>query len=325
MAISKTQLDALEGYCRDHMKELLTVAMLSGEWKKNYNLMAGIKDELMLTALVLKSVVKPWIKDWNPKASTGDLIPRILKVRMGQVEEEEVPTAYRNSWLAKQLTGGVDSTDHPFEAELLMAIIAQINEDIYLKALWDGVYDAAGVDPEDLFNGFNTIINAEVTAGNISATPNGTNKLKWANLHPTGTIDATNAVDKLKKMYRDVTKAAKAYKDKPMNAYISTDVYDFYCDDYQASFGALPYNTQYEKVTLEGSRGLLTLVPEPAQSVVQRVAMTPKENMIYGVDLDSDQESLIVRQGNNLKAIQIFGEFAAGVQIGTLQAFFLNV
>lgn len=324
MAVSKASLQVLEDYCRDHQLELLTVAMMGGDWMDNYNVMAGIKDELMLTALVIKKVVKPWIKDWSPKANTGDLIPRILKVRLGQVEEEEVPNTYRNTFLAKKLMGGVDSTDHPFETELIDAIVRQINEDIYLDALWGGVYNAAQTNPVDLCDGFNKIISDEITAGNISTTPNGTNKLKWANLHPTGTIDATNAVDKLKAMYRAAVKAAKPYASKPMNMYIHTDVYDFYCDDYQASFGALPYNTQYEKIKLEGSRGLVTLVPEPAQSTVNRVALTPKDNMIVGVDLQSDQETLTVRQGNNPKAIQIFGEFAFGVQIGTLQALFVN-
>jgi hypothetical protein len=324
MAVKKEELDALEGFCREYKMELLTVAMMGGDWIDNYEFMAGIKDELLLTTLVMKKVAKPWKVAWNPKETTANLIPRTLKVRKGQIEELEVPVNYRNSWLGKKLQAGIDSMDNPIERELLTAIVAQLNEDIYLDALWGGVYDAEGTDPVDLFDGFNRIIDVEIAAGKISATPDNTNKLKWPTLYPTGAIDATNAVDKLKKFYRDCVRFAKAMKRVKMDMYISTDIYDFYCDDYQATHGSLPYNTQYEKIFLEGSRGLVTLLAEPAQDNENRIVLTQKSNLIYGVDLESDQEDLLVRRDNNPKQVQIFGEFVAGVQIGTLQGLFVN-
>src|SRR5699024_10554417 len=118
-------------------------------------------------------------------------------------------------------------------------------------------------DPVDVNDGFLTIVAAEITALNLTPIV-------------TGAIDATNAVTKLKTMYRAIP---TGYRRRNVKMYLSHDTYDAYCDNYQSIHGALPYNTKFEKLTLEGSGGKCELVPLSSMGDSGRVIISPMENM----------------------------------------------
>lgn len=303
-AIDKT---ALDGYCRDYKSELLSLALLDKALFNDFNVLPGIKDELVLTTFQFKSLLKPYTKTWSPAADQGKLTPRTLKVRLGKVELEEEPVKYRNTYLGHVMKTGVDPTDHPFEQFFSEQVMRKIADDIKRHLIWNGVYDAAGSDASDVNNGFHTIIAAEITA--LKLTP-----------VVTGAIDATNAVTKLKAMYRTLP---KEYREIPLVIYCSYADYDAYCDHYQTLHNALPYNTQFEQVYLEGSNKLVLFKPQAGYGTSRRVIMTPQENMNIGVDLESDQEKIGVMQ-NNPWAVMFYALMAHGVQIGTLEALFVN-
>ena len=103
----------------------------------------------------------------------------------------------------------------------------------------------------DLYNGFDTIADAEITAGNLATSKK--NLFEF-----TEAIDKNNAVDALKAFYR----ASKdELKGEACKLYMPYEVLEAYEDDYQQTVGASPYNKGFEKKVLEGSNGLCEFVP----------------------------------------------------------------
>lgn len=303
---------ALEGAAQQYRRELLTLATTDLEVLPHMTLAAGIKDEYKITQLKFNSLLKPYTSTWTA-TQKGVLTPRTLKVRLGNVELEEEPLTYRNEWLGMLLQQGVNAKDHPFEREFLMEVAKKAKEDINNSLVFYGEHNASGTAAADVNDGFFKIIDDAITAGDISVA-NG-------NLISTGAITSSNAVDKLKEMYRGIN---KAYRRVPVKMYMSWETYDKYVDDYQNSVGAVVYNASFDKRFLEGSNGLCEMVPLTAMGSTQRVIIAPQSNMFVGVDLASDQERVGVWDANSPYKIGFFMLFAFGVQIGSLDAIWVN-
>ena len=307
--MSAVNITAIQQYAETHKMELLTLATTDArEIFEHFTVIPGIKDKHTLTTLEMKKLLKPYKKDWAADANKADLVPRTLRVEVGQVELEEEPMKYRKTYLAKLMQGGVNPTDHPFEKELLEAIARQTNADINDDLIFNGVRNEAGLNPADVNDGFFKIIEDEIAAAKLVPIA-------------TGVIDSTNAVAKLKAMYRAIP---AGYRRRPVKMYMSHDTYDAYCDNYQAAHGNLPYNDKFEKIFLEGSAQKCELVPLSAVGTSPRVVIAPKENMCIGIDLESDQEEVSITQGINPKVIGIFLALAFGVQIASLKAIWVN-
>jgi hypothetical protein len=130
-------------------------------------------------------------------------------------------------------------------------------------------------------------------------------------------ITASNAFDQFK-LIRD--KIAPEYRSKEMLCLCSVGVKDFYLSDYQATVGAIPYNTGYDQVYLEGTRAKIVAVPGMGSS--QRVIITPKENLVYGYDVDGPSSSIITQEFN--RTIKVMGDFRAGVNFRDGQVIWTN-
>jgi len=76
--------------------------------------------------------------------------------------------------------------------------------------------------------------------------------------------------------------------------YIPIAVMEAYEDDYQQTVGAIPYNTRFEKRTLEGSNGLCEFVPLSSKKDAAFIQLTTKDNMLVGTGNGNDLEKLEV-------------------------------
>ena len=169
-------------------------------------------------------------------------------------------------------------------AKLVLSLIGkQIGQKLN-SCLFSAVRNSAGTTTVDLFNGFDTITAAEVTGGGLAAGKN--NYLEGDTV-----ISASNAETLLKSYYRS---CSDELRDQKVKMFISRDIYDMYCDSYQTNHGALPYNTQFEKTYLEGSNGLCELVPIVGKKNSEYIHITPKSNMLVGVDQMGDVERVNV-------------------------------
>lgn len=312
MGQNATDLSKLQAYAEKFQAELITLAMMSAaEMQAYFNVITGVTDKYTMTGLQFKKLLKPYKRAWNPNEDKVGTVPRTLRVETGQVELEEEPEAYRKTSLGHLLKPG--ATQHPFERQFLDGIMKQLGQDINNDLLFHGVKNANGTNPKDVNDGFHTIIDNEIAGGGISEAR--------GNLIATGSISSSDAVDKCKAMYRGLP---KAWRSVPLDMKVSYVLYDKYCDDYQNSNNALPYNTQFNKTFLEGSNQLCTLVPLASMGDTDRIIISPRQNLCVGVDLMSGKDTVEVFKPSNPKVIGFFSKFSIGFQIASLRAIWVN-
>lgn len=296
----------LNNTATQYRQELIALAVLSAqEALQHMSILAGVQHKIVLTAHLKQGILKPYNKTWNA-SDFGTLVPRTLEVGVGKVELEDEPEQYRSTYLGAALAGRIDPNTHPFELFLLEEVARQVSEDINLS-IFNGKQDSTGTTPMDVFDGFNTHIDAAIAASDISVAK--------GNMHVTGDITSSNAVDKLKGHYRAAHKSLRNVKTK---MYISHDVYDAYVDDYQATNGGVPYNQNFDKTFLEGSKNLCELVPLSAMGNSKRVILSLAENMCVGVDQVSDAEDIRVVELGKVWVIGIAAKLVFGTQIGCI-------
>jgi len=321
MATNAVDISALQAYCEQHAPELIALAVKNNELFEQMNVIAGVTDKYIMTSLEFDKIFKPYAKDWDPNPGAR-LTPRTGYVEIGQVELEEEPQAYRKTYLGKLLKG-TDPNQHPFEKDFLEGISIRVSNDINDdlafygdKALKQSPTPSIAKSVKAINDGFFTIINKEMTAGNIS--------VGKKNLILTGDINSTNAVTKLKAFYRQACKYNPALRRQNVKLYISHDVMDAYNDHYQALNEALPYNTEFEKTFLEGSGKRCELVALSAMGTSKRIMLGPMMNFNILVDQQSDQEKVHVFSPGNPKVIGFYLAAAIGFEFTTLHALWTN-
>lgn len=120
--------------------------------------------------------------------------PRELETFFGSVVKEFSPNSvYQSIWGASITKGeGLKTTE---VTNLVLAYLMKQMSKSFNKCVWNAVRNANGDKTTDLFNGFDTIAQTEITAGKLSKDLN--NLFSF-----TEAIDSTNAVDVLKAFYR---------------------------------------------------------------------------------------------------------------------------
>lgn len=212
---------------------------------------------------------------------------RELQTFFGSVNADFEPNASISTilgHLASQAMG--ESLKSVDLAKLVLSLIGkQIGQKLN-SCLFSAVRNSSGTTTATLFNGFDTITAAEVAAGNLSSA-----KHNYA--EGDTVISAANAEGVLKEYYRS---CEDELRDQKTKMYISRDIYDMYCDSYQTNHGALPYNTEFKKTFLEGSDGLCELCPLVGKKNSEYIHITPKTNMLVGVDQMGDVERVNVNK-----------------------------
>lgn len=211
--------------------------------------------------------------------------PRELETFFGSVVKEFSPNSvYQSIWGSSITKGeGLKTTE---VANLVLAYLMKQMSKSFNKCVWNAVRKSNGDKTTDLFNGFDTIAQAEITAGKL------TKELR--NLFEfTETVNSTNAVDMLKTFYRTASDELQGEKTK---LFIPKFIYNAYVDDYQATVGAVPYNKEFNKTFLEGSDDLCELVALSSKKGSNFIQLSTKENMLIGVDQESDLEKITVEK-----------------------------
>ncbi len=224
---------------------------------------------------------------YNPKR-TKEANPefkfRTLKNYFGSVRREFDPNKYYKTILGSAITKG-DALKSVDVARLVLNLLTSKLGDHLVRHLFDAVHNPDGETTYELFNGFDTITNTEVKAGNISADKG--NLFVFPEV-----IDMTNAVDSIKAFCRS---ADDFLKEKQLNLLIPHSIYDAYLDDYQATVGALPYNTEFEKLHPEGFKNI-TFRPMFQKKDSEFIQLTTKDNMLIAVNQMGEEENVVVEK-----------------------------
>ena len=210
---------------------------------------------------------------------------RTLETWLGSVIKRfDVNEAGRTVWgvLTAQ---GESLKNSDLALQVLNYLSAKLGKSLNLS-LWSAKRNDSGTTTADLFNGFDTITQDEITAGTISTSTGNLQEFSAA-------ITSTNAVDTLLDFYQ---KASDELQNTPTKLFMPSSVYNAYCRDYAVRFGANPYNTQYNKTFLEGSQQLCELVPLASKKGSDFLHLSTRGNMVYGYGCGLADENIAIEK-----------------------------
>jgi len=211
---------------------------------------------------------------------------RTLETFFGSVVAQFEPNSAISTLLgAVGATKGDGQIQTP-TAKHVLALIAKGLSQHLNDAIWNGVRNADGDTTKDLFDGFDTITAKEIEADNISAAKNNLITLDEE-------ITSANAVDVMKSVLFSLDQHLRA---ETLYAYCSQSIVDKYNEGYLLTHAGIPYNTQYQQTSVEGSNGKLILIPLANKTDSQFIHITTKNNMLVGYDQMGDVESIMVKE-----------------------------
>lgn len=211
---------------------------------------------------------------------------RTLETFMGSVVAKFEPNSAVSTLLGQVgATKGDGQMKAPTALHVLALIARGLSEHLN-EAIWAGKRNAAGDTTIDLFDGFDTITDKEITSGAIAAEEGNYMKL-------TEEITSANAVDAAKEILFSLDPRLRA---QDLYMFCTQDFADKYNEGYLLSHGGINYNTQYSQTTVEGSNGRLHIVPMYNKIGSKFIHICPKSNMLIGYDQMGDVESVMVKE-----------------------------
>jgi hypothetical protein len=304
-SLDLTQLNATLGeYCEGNQEVLLQGLVIDSHALKHMTPLANVADQQAILDVAPGDIVKPYSATWEPAEDTIPINPRVLKVRPCKVEVRLDPIAYKSTYLGHFLQPGVTPENLPFEKFLMDKVISKAKEQIELKAIFKGVYNAAGTTPGATLDGLEKIVTDEITATNITPVT-------------IGAIDATNAVAKLELLFDEVP---EEYQQLEWKMFVSPEVAMWYNRKYRTDYGNVTHNEMFTKKFIDGTN--CQIVAMPGMAGQQRIHLSPKWNFYYGVDLESDMNRIHVQRDHWY--LDVMMSFSVGVQIGSLDYYLTN-
>lgn len=225
---------------------------------------------------------------YNPARSTDynlNLSYREIETFFGSVVAKFEPNSAISTLLGTGATKGDGQMTTPTAKHVLSLIAKNLSEHLN-DAIWNGVRNANGTTTKDLFNGFDTITQSEITAGEISADKGNYMKLSEE-------ITSANAVDIAKDILFSLDPRLRS---QDLYIYCSQDFVDKYNEGYLLTHGGISYNTQYGQLAVEGSNGKLKFVPLYNKANSKFMHVTTKSNMLVGFDQMGDVENVMVKE-----------------------------
>ena len=296
----------LDKSAQKYKKPLLQLPSIGlGEMLPYMTGMPGVTYKQTVGEILSGAGLRPYDGNING-ADTTALSERTLETFLGSCVELFDPNALKQTIWAQLKANGNNVKDAEFNKAMLFAIMNSVMEKMG-PALWSGVRNASGTTTAALFNGFDTITEAEITATKISAA--------LGNYKAISAITSSNAVDTLRSIYKA---ASPELRQKKVAMLVDPDVLFNYEEDYQATVGAAPYNTSFEKRVLHGTGGAWEIVPVVGKSSSTKITVTTKQNLLYGYGAGVEKETIEVRRGDNPFKLQFIMAMFFGVQFASL-------
>lgn len=265
-------------------QQLLLLPMLS--CKDSLRFMTGIpgiRNKEHVGTAKSNAQFGPYKADKN-SSSTTEVKYRELETFFGNVCEDFEPNSVVTMLLGQNASFlGEGQKTAPSAKLVIASVLKSLGESLH-NVLFTAKRNAEGDTSADLFNGFITIADAEVEAGNIADGKGNLFKIT------TGFSEA-DALDVAKSIER---KAHPVLRATEKFLYCSPEFVDAYNDAYMLTHGGIVYNKKFEQAVVEGSNNKTTLAPLTCLAGSSKFFLAPKSNMLYGYDSLSDQERIQV-------------------------------
>lgn len=216
-----------------------------------------------------------------------------------------------------QLSADNQAKKHPLERIILESILKTVAEDI-IDAMYHAKRDASDLTPMGMFDGFNELIDTDITAGTI-ASANG-NLITSGALTAPATGSDTTAIDNLIKFIRACHPALR-----------KNGILQITPSAKNAALDALENKTAYKSImTIDMMQSYLQdkcdapnmkLVSDPCLGTGSRLVMTKPGNFDLGMRTKTDKEFIQVRDAYvDPNWVQFWNQFDAGARIRSVHA-----
>ena len=272
--------ELLRESCQQFQRQLITMPfqVLQSQTAKYITVLPGVRNQITFGELDGDAQLAPWSED-NIDDADYTIEGRTLVVYPGNCAKNFRALPLLHSIYGDSIAQGIAISKQDVARKIVSLFAAKIGMHINDVVFVGGVRNKGGKTTADLFDSFDTIIAKEILAGKIAA-----NK---GNYIKVGAINSTNAVEKLKEIWRAADKMLKRLGKVYM--YISPEVYNAYVDDYQARHGALPYNQSFDKVYLEGSNNRCEFAVLDNMAGSNYIKISIKQNFLLGTDIFSQE------------------------------------
>ncbi|MBP3756273.1 MAG: hypothetical protein J6I61_03230 [Prevotella sp.] len=257
--------------------QMMPFQVFQDQTAKYVTVLPGVRNQITFNELDGDAQLAPWSTKNHDKADYS-IEGRTLVVYPGNCAKDFDPMPLLHSIWGESIAMGEKISKHQIARKLVSLFAAKIGKHINDVVFVGGKRNKAGKTTADLFDSFDTIIETEVAGGAVAAAKGNYIKL--------GAIDETNATEKLKAFWRSADVMLRGRK---VFMYMSPEIYDFYCDDYQARHGALPYNQSFDKNTLEGSQGRCEFAVLDNMAGSKFLKISVKQNFLLGTDIMNQQ------------------------------------
>ena len=306
--------DALVHSNHRFRKECMLIVMAAvEEVTRHMRVINGLKGKETEATIVPQAKFRPYHSE-KVVSGTGGLTARTLETFPLEILEEFDP---------ENLYTTIFGT--PVDAEKInLDIVRRILTEEMNNAsrglcdlIFKGVRVADGTGALDGFDGFDTIIANEITAGNIG--------LSAGNFTNLGEVNATNIGEMWKRMYRKMDEKLRGGATKKLILVCSFTEYDMYKNWYAQQFGMGNFAGTPEQTFLDGTANKVQIVPLPGMDGVNHCFITVQENMKVGFDVLSNATKFNVRIPDNPNVVQMHAKIYMGVDFANISKEFLMV
>lgn len=246
-----------------------------------------LRGDKKMPSIFGKSEFSPFKKNKESDA-TVNIDWRTLTTRHANVIEPFAPVDYVDMPLGVASDYLGEKLKKAPQAVLVMAELSASRGEPLAQCAMTGKYDPEGTTSADICDGFITIAQNEIEAGNISA--------EKGNLYEMPELTFENACDEIKKF---VFSMDPFLRKQTNYLFCAPEVVDMYNESYLTSHQSVAYNKEYDQPYVEGSSKKLTLIGLPQLAGTDIMFATQKKNMLYGTYLESDQSFVDVMRKNH--------------------------
>ena len=277
--------EALAKSAAKYRREILMMPVFAlGEFLQHVSLRTGIRYSETVGEMSGSMELGPY-SETRIDDDDVQIVGRTLYTYFGSVVKKFSPNKVYQSIYGSAITKGEGLKNVDITREVLNFLGKKVGNSLYWN-MWNAVRNDNGTKTKDLFNGFDTITSKEITDGNIAVAKKNLMTL-------TEDIDATNAVDVLKTIWRSADPMLKREKCK---LFVPPSVLDAYNDDYKATTGSIAYNTKFNQTFVEGSENKCEIVAIDNKAGSKYLHLTTKQNMLVGVNQTGEEETVAVEK-----------------------------
>lgn len=309
-----TTLGALQKSATRYEKELLIMPVTSAQATLQHMTgMPGLKGPVVLGQLEGDAELGPY-KNTRNADGQFTITPRQLDVFLGNCAYGFDPNDVWGTIYGSLVTKGEGLKNVDINKYIVMYVAGKLGRKLNM-AIWNAKRNPTGDTTADLFNGFDTITASEVADGNIAAA-------KGNYLELQAPITEANAIETFNQIYDQANDELQGQRVK---IYCSRDIYTAYNRNYQLLHGALPYNQEFKKTTLEGTDGLWEFCPLASKKGSQFIHVSPQQNLVYGYGAGQNPGETISIEKYSSWRLTLEAAMAFGVQFRTVSPEMLMV